>query len=165
MSNRITINPGWAIGISIAVSVSFLAGIIAAWIGESVLGFDRSPISDIMIAILLGMLIANTIQIREEIKKGFKFCATTLLRIGIMLLGIRLSLFGAGKFTLVALPFVLIAIIIGLSVVRILGKKMNLSPQLTGLIAVGTSICGATAIVATAALIKAKEAEVGYAIV
>ena len=123
MSNRITINPGWAIGISIAVSVSFLAGIIAAWIGESILGFDRSPISDIMIAILLGMLIANTIQIREEIKKGFKFCATTLLRIGIMLLGIRLSLFGAGKFTLVALPFVLIAIIIGLSVVRILGKK------------------------------------------
>ena len=164
MSYRITINPGWVIGISIAISVSFFAGIIAAWIGESILGFDRSPISDIMIAILLGMLIANTIQIREEIKKGFKFCATTLLRIGIMLLGIRLSLFGAGKFTLVALPFVLIAIIIGLSVVRILGKKMNLSPQLTGLIAVGTSICGATAIVATAPLIKAKEAEVGYAI-
>jgi uncharacterized integral membrane protein (TIGR00698 family) len=81
-----------------------------------------------------------------------------------MLLGIRLSLFGAGQFTIVALPFVIAAITIGLITVRILGRSMRLSPQLTGLIAVGTSICGATAIVATAPLIKAKEAEVSYSI-
>ena len=117
-----------------------------------------------MMAIVIGMIIANTIPLKKTIQSGLKFCASTILRVGIMFLGIRLSLFGAGQFTLVALPFVIIAITIGLITVRMLGRSMKLSPQLTGLIAVGTSICGATAIVATAPLIKAKEAEVSYAI-
>ena len=157
-------NFGWIFGLLLACSVSIIASIAAKWIGEDVLGFNRSPISDIMMAIIIGMIIANTLPLNKTIQIGLKFCATTILRIGIMFLGIRLSLFGAGKFTLVALPFVITAIAIGLITVRILGRSMRLSPQLTGLIAVGTSICGATAIVATAPLIKAKEAEVSYAI-
>ncbi|HJL92979.1 MAG TPA: putative sulfate exporter family transporter [Woeseiaceae bacterium] len=155
---------GWVMGLLLAFSVSFVASNFAEWLGEDLLGFARSPISGIMMAIIIGMIVANTFKMNPYIKGGLKFCASTILRIGIMLLGIRLSLLGAGKFTLVALPFVLTAISIGLLAVRILGRKMNLSPQLTGLIAVGTSICGATAIVATAPLIKAKEAEVGYSI-
>lgn len=157
-------NAGWLFGLLLAFSVSIIASYAAEWIGEDVLGFNRSPISDIMMAIIIGMIIANTIPLKTTIQSGLKFCASTILRIGIMFLGIRLSLFGAGKFTLVALPFVIIAITIGLITVRMLGRSMKLSPQLTGLIAVGTSICGATAIVATAPLIKAKEAEVSYAI-
>jgi uncharacterized integral membrane protein (TIGR00698 family) len=81
-----------------------------------------------------------------------------------MLLGIRLSLTGAGQYTLVALPFVIAAIAIGLITVSMLGRYMGLSRQLSGLIAVGTSICGCTAIVATAPLIKANESEVSYAV-
>jgi uncharacterized integral membrane protein (TIGR00698 family) len=95
---------------------------------------------------------------------GLRFCASTILRIGIMLLGIRLSLLGAGRFTVVALPFVLAAIAIGLLTVGLLGRYLGLSRRLSGLIAVGTSICGCTAIVATAPLIKANEAEVSYAV-
>lgn len=154
----------WYFGLILACLVSLFAGITAEWIGKNLLGFERSPISDIMMAIIIGMIIANTIPLNKKIQSGLKFCATTILRIGIMFLGIRLSLFGAGQFTLVALPFVITAIIIGLITVKVLGRSMKLSPQLTGLIAVGTSICGATAIVATAPLIKAKEAEVSYAI-
>ena len=157
-------NIGWVFGLLLASSVSIIASYSAEWIGEDVLGFNRSPISDIMMAIVIGMIIANTIPLKKTIQSGLKFCASTILRVGIMFLGIRLSLFGAGQFTLVALPFVIIAITIGLITVRMLGRSMKLSPQLTGLIAVGTSICGATAIVATAPLIKAKEAEVSYAI-
>ncbi len=117
-----------------------------------------------MMAIVIGMVLANTIAIPDTIQNGLRFCASTILRTGIMLLGIRLSLMGAGRFTLVALPFVFAAIAIGLITIRLLGQKLGLSRQLSGLIAVGTSICGCTAIVATAPLIKAKEAEVSYAI-
>ena len=151
-------------GFLLASLVSFFASISALWLGETILGFERSPISEIMMAIILGMLVANTIDLPDYFGSGLKFCTSFVLRFGIMLLGIRLSLFSAGKFTLVAIPFVLIAITLGLLVVRFLGKKMNLSLQLTGLIAIGTSICGATAIVAAAPIIKAKETEVGYAI-
>ena len=163
-SNFIPRSLGWYLGLILACFVSLLASITAEWIGEDLLGFERSPVSDIMMAIIIGMIIANTIPLKNKLEKGLKFCATSFLRIGIMLLGIRLSLFGAGQFTIVALPFVIAAITIGLITVRILGRSMRLSPQLTGLIAVGTSICGATAIVATAPLIKAKEAEVSYSI-
>ncbi len=157
-------SPGWWAGIALAVFVAVSATFAATWIGESLLGFERSPVSAIMMAIIIGMLIANTAGVPESLRSGLRFCASTILRLGVMLLGIRLSLYGAGQFTLVALPFVVAAIATGLLTVTLIGRAMGLSRQLAGLIAVGTSICGCTAIVATAPLIKANESEVSYAI-
>jgi uncharacterized integral membrane protein (TIGR00698 family) len=157
-------SPGWWSGIGLAVFVSVAAGYVADWFGVSVLGFAKSPVSAIMMAIVLGMLIANIIKLPDSIRSGLKFCTSFILKFGIILLGIRLSLTGAGQFTLVALPFVIAAIAIGLFTVGMLGRYMGLSRQLSGLIAVGTSICGCTAIVATAPLIKANESEVSYAV-
>ncbi|MGI9220711.1 MAG: YeiH family protein [Woeseiaceae bacterium] len=157
-------SPGWWAGVATAVVVSILAGYVAGWIGTSFLGFEKSPISAIMMAIILGMLLANMVKLPVEWQPGLKFCTTMILRIGIMLLGIRLSLLSAGQFTLVALPFVLAAIAVGLLTVGLIGRYMGLSRQLSGLIAVGTSICGATAIVATAPLIKANETEITYSV-
>lgn len=164
MSNIDFSNHRWWLGIALAVAVAVGAGVSAEFIGTAVLGFERSPVSDIMMAIIIGMLIANLLPLPASISGGLRFCASTVLRIGIVLLGIRLSLFGAGKFTLVALPFVAAAIAIGLTAVGMLGRTIGLSRELSGLIAVGTSICGATAIVATAPLIRARETEVSYAI-
>jgi uncharacterized integral membrane protein (TIGR00698 family) len=157
-------NPHWWAGIALAVAVSFSAGFAAEWLGESLLGFDKSPISPIVMAIVIGMMVANSVTVPDRVADGLRFCTTAILRVGIMLLGIRLSLLGAGRFTLVALPFVIVAITIGLTIVGLLGRSLGLSRQLSGLIAVGTSICGCTAIVATAPLIKANEAEVSYSI-
>ena len=156
--------PGYGAGVILAAAVAVVATFAADWLGESLMGFEKSPISSIMMAIILGMLIANAIRLPETMQGGLKFCTSTILRLGIMLLGIRLSLFGAGQFTLVALPFVIAAIAAGLLVVGLLGRYLGLSRQLSGLIAIGTSICGCTAIVATAPLIKASESEVSYAI-
>jgi len=166
-TNHVTENAksaGWWMGVGLAVFVSVAAGYVANWFGVTVLGFAKSPVSAIMMAIVLGMLIANIVKIPESIQSGLKFCTSFVLKIGIMLLGIRLSLTGAGQFTLVALPFVIAAIAIGLFTVGLLGRYMGLSRQLSGLIAVGTSICGCTAIVATAPLIRANESEVSYAV-
>ena len=164
MTNLQARSPHWWAGVGLAVAVSLAAGISAKWLGETVLGFERSPISSIVMAIVIGMIVANSISVPRPVTEGIRFCASTILRIGIMLLGIRLSLLGAGRFTLVALPFVIVAITIGLTIVGLLGRSLGLSRQLTGLIAVGTSICGCTAVVATAPLIKANEAEVSYSI-
>lgn len=154
----------WWAGIALAVGVSVAAGYVATWFGESVLGFERSPVSAIMMAIILGMLIANIVKLPDGMAPGLKFCSSTIMRVGIMLLGIRLSLMGAGRFTLVAMPFVIVAISVGLVTVGLVGRYLNLTKWLTGLIAVGTSICGVTAIVAIAPLIKAKEPGISYAV-
>ena len=155
---------GWWAGIALAIGVSVAAGYAASWVGTSLLGFAKSPISAIMMAIVLGMIVANTIKLPAGWQPGLKFCTSVILKVGIMLLGIRLSLLSAGQFTLVALPFVIAAIAAGLLTVGLIGKYMGLSKQLSGLIAVGTSICGCTAIVAVAPLIKANESEVSYSI-
>lgn len=154
----------WWLGLALAVAVALLAGYSAEWIGESVFGLARSPVSAIMLAIILGMILSNSLNLAPLAAEGLKFCSTTVLRIGIALLGIRLSLLSAGKFTLVALPFVVLAIAAGMTVVGYLGRRLELSRRLGGLIAIGTSICGASAIVATAPLIRARESEVSYAI-
>ncbi len=163
-AGKSTAGAQWLAGVALAVAVAWAAGIAAVFLGESLLGFERSPISDIMMAIIIGIVVANVLRLPEGVRGGLKFCASTVLRLGIMLLGIRLSLLGAGRFTLVALPFVVAAIAIGLTTVRFLGQRLGLSRELSGLIAVGTSICGCTAIVATAPLIRAREAEVSYAV-
>lgn len=154
----------WWLGVALAAVVAVLASYSADWIGESVFGLSKSPLSAIMLAIILGMILSNSLNLAPIASHGLKFCSTTILRVGIMLLGIRLSLLSAGKFTLVALPFVLLAIAAGMTVVVSLGRRLGLTRRLGGLIAIGTSICGASAIVATAPLIRAKESEVSYAI-
>lgn len=151
-------------GLALAALVAVAATFSAQWIAQSLLGVAGTPISPIVLAIVLGMLISNVSTRAEAGTPGLRFASTTILRLGIVLLGFRLSLLAAGKFTLAALPFVVMAVAAGVGIVRLLGPRLGLSRTLAGLIAAGTSICGATAIVATAPLIRAKQAEVGYAI-
>lgn len=151
-------------GVALAVAVAIASGHAADYLGVSLLGFQKSPISAIMMAIVIGMVVGNLVSLPRSVLSGVRFSATTVLRVGIMLLGIRLSLTSAGASALMALPFVLVAIAVALTTVGLLGRSMGLSRRLSGLIAVGTSICGATAIVATAPLMEADETEVSYAV-
>ena len=151
-------------GLALAVFIAVVAILSADWLGEFLFGLSKSPVSPILLAILIGIAIANSFRLPERVRPGLQLCSTTILQIGIMLLGIRLSLLSAGKFTLIALPFVVLVIALALFLVSKLSRRLGLSRQLGGLIAIGTSICGATAIVATAPLIRAKETEVSYAV-
>ena len=96
---------------------------------------------------------------------GLKFCLRQVLRPGIMLLGLRLSLAAVGQIGLVGLPVIVGCIAVGArrwspGSTRALG----LPRRLGSLIAVGTSICGVSAIVATGPVIDAEEDEVSYAV-
>src|SRR5205823_10509226 len=83
---------------------------------------------------------------------------------GIVLLGLRLSLGAVGLYGLAALPVIVACIATAVVVVTWLGRALGLPRRLGALIAVGTSICGVSAIVATAAAIRAEDEEVSYAV-
>lgn len=151
-------------GLSLAALVAASGGAVAEWIGLGLLGFERSPVSGIMVAILLGMILRNVLGLPEVYQRGLRLCLKRILRIGIALLGIRLSLGAAGAIGLVGLPVVLVCIGAALVLVTRLGSWLGLPPRLGSLIAVGTSICGATAIVATGGVIKAEDDEIAYAV-
>ena len=151
-------------GLLLALVLAFAGQYLSELIGIDLMGLPKSPISAIMMAILLGILIRNTIKLPVALQPGIRFGLVRVLRIGIVLLGIRLSLSEAGAIGLQALPVIIGAVAAALIIVTFLAKRMGLSGKLGTLIAVGTSICGATAIVATAPTIAAKDDEVSYAV-
>ncbi|MCF3942900.1 YeiH family protein [Oceanobacillus alkalisoli] len=125
---------------------------------------SETPISGIFVAIILGIIIRNSIDLSEIFTKGISFSMKYILRAGIILLGLRLSLMEALKLGAFGIPLIVACISVGLFVTLFLANKMNQSMRLATLIASGTSICGVTAIMATSPVIKAKENEISYAV-
>lgn len=151
-------------GLLLALVLAFAGQYLSDFIGIDLMGLPKSPISAIMMAIILGILIRNTITLPATLQPGIRFGLVRVLRLGIVLLGIRLSLGEAGAIGLQALPVIIGAVAAALLVVTYLARKLGLSGKLGTLIAVGTSVCGATAIVATAPTIAAKDDEVSYSV-
>ncbi|MFD1864623.1 YeiH family protein [Planococcus chinensis] len=125
---------------------------------------SSSPISAIFVAILLGIIIRNTVGLPELFLSGIGFAVKYALRAGIILLGLRLSLTEALKLGAWGLPLIIACISVGLFVTLYFTAKLKQSSRLGTLIATGTGICGITAIMATAPVIKAKEDEISYAV-
>lgn len=154
---------------ALAAFIVMLAGFwLADAIGQQILAAQgltgSSPLSGVPVAIVLGLLLRNTLPLPASINPGLKFATTTILRAGIVLVGIRLSVFDVVKLGIAGLPVVLAAIATGLIFVTWFNRKLGLPPRLGTLIAAGTSICGVTAIVSTAPAIDADEREVAYAV-
>lgn len=114
-------------------------------------------------AILIGLVIANTIGIPEVFRPGlatYEFW----LKAGIVLLGARFLLGDVLKLGGVSLVLVAIEILVSLSFMTFLGRAFGLKPKLTTLLAVGSSICGVSAIIATQGAIDADEEDSSFAI-
>ncbi len=129
-----------------------------------IFGTPKSPISTVLIAILLGILMGNAFTPRPGMMVGLDFTQQYILKLGIICLGIRLSFEEFIKFGSIAIPLIIVCIIGVLILIKLLIKKVSISSKMSYLIAIGTSVCGATAIVATAPVINAKKTEIAYAI-
>jgi uncharacterized integral membrane protein (TIGR00698 family) len=156
-------------GLLAAVAVMFLGLAVAEALGRALLAArgiagGTSPISGVPVAILFGLLLRNVFRLPPALAPGLRFCTTTVLRAGIVLVGIKLSLFEMLRLGLAGIPVVVAAIAAGLVFVPWLNRRLGLPVRLGSLIAAGTSICGVTAIVSTAPTIEADESEVAYAV-
>ena len=154
----------------------FIPGIILAFvlytlsqgfnniIGIELLGYNKSPISTAMIAIILGIFFGNAFEIRDGFQQGLDFTREYILKLGIIFLGIQLKPFEFLEFGKVAIPLIIICIVSVLIVIKLLIKKLKIPTRMAYLISIGSTVCGTTAIMATAPVIKANKSEVSYAI-
>jgi len=124
----------------------------------------KSPVSAIMMAIVFGIIVKNTVGVPQGSRIGINFSLKKLLRLGIILMGIRLSIFDVIRIGAFSTGIVVACISAGIFLTLFITKKMGLPMRLGTLIGVGTGICGASAIVATGPAIEAKEEEVAYAV-
>jgi uncharacterized integral membrane protein (TIGR00698 family) len=151
-------------GLALALALAAVGTLLAEWIGMQLLGFNKTPLSPILVAILLGLLIRNTIGLPSVYEPGLQLALKKILRVGVALLGIRLSFTAAGAIGIVAVPIVFVCIASALLFVTWVNRALGLPSRLGTLVAVGTAICGNTAIVAMAPVIGAKDDEVSYAV-
>ena len=133
-------------------------------IGIELLGYNKSPISTAMIAILLGMFFGNIFKVRDSFQKGLDFTREYILKLGIICLGIQLKPFEFLDFGKIAIPLIIVCIVSVLIVIKLLIKKLKIPTRMAYLISIGSTVCGTTAIMATAPVIKANKSEVSYAI-
>lgn len=121
-------------------------------------------LSPLMLAVILGIGFRNSIGVAPIFEPGIKFCLKRLLKFAIVLLGAKLSLGEVQTVGLKGLLIVILSISLTFGFTFWLGKRLGVQKRLTCLIAAGTSICGASAIVATSSTIESSEEDVVYAI-
>lgn len=116
------------------------------------------------LALLLGVVTRATIGPRSWAAPGARFAAKRLLRVGVVLLGVRLQfdlLASAGP---TALLLALAAVIVCLLAMEPLGHMLRVPPGLRRTLAVGTGVCGASAIAAAAPVVGAEDDEAAMAV-
>ncbi len=152
-------------GVGLAFLLAYFGYLLSEFIGAR-MHYERgkSPISPITLAVILGLMIRNSIGVPKTYEPGLRLCIKTILRLGIVVLGLTLSLQALGKDVIAGVPVIIGCITSALLIITFLNRALGLSRRLGTLIAVGTSICGVSAIVAIAPIIEAEEDETSYAV-
>ncbi len=114
-------------------------------------------------AILIGLVISNTLAIPKIFQPGiatYEFW----LKLGIVLLGARFVLADVLKLGGISLGLVVIEITFSLALMTLLGRLFKLKPKLTSLLAIGSSVCGVSAVIAAKGAIDADDEDSSFAI-
>lgn len=155
-----TLAPGLIVVFSIAVAAWALVHVV----GRLPAPIGTLPVSMMLIAILLGLVLAGQASERPGWQPGLALARGPLLKFAVALIGLRLSLVELGEIGLMALPLVAVIVVVGLLLTYSLARLFGTNRNLSILLATGTSICGASAIAATAPGLRARAEETSYAI-
>ena len=139
-----------------------LAVAVPAWI----LGKQFEVVGGPVFAILIGMVLALLVPAEkgEPLAAGVKFTSKKVLQYAVILLGFGLNLAQIAQVGMTSLPIIVSTIATSLVVSYVLCRALNIPGKISTLIGVGSSICGGSAIAATAPVIEADDEEVAQAI-
>ena len=124
----------------------------------------HGQVSAILLAILLGILWRNLLSVGAWAEPGLDFAGRALLRTGIALIGLRLTFVLLKDVSLAAVPIVVACIVVAMVAAIVLGRLFGVAPGIRRLLAAGTAICGCTAIIAVAPLLRTRQQDVGISI-
>lgn len=137
-----------------------LAIAIPSWF----LGTAFPIVGGAVIAILAGMVLTMIIKNKGVLEPGIKFTSKKVLQWAVVLLGFGMDLNVVLETGKQSLPIIVCTITISLVVAFLLNKVVKMPSKVATLIGVGSSICGGSAIAATAPVIDADEEEVAQSI-
>lgn len=148
----------------VAYGIGFCALIAAAAFAlRSIPGV--STLSPLILSIVLGMAVHNVFGTPAAAKPGTVFAMRHILRFGVMLLGFQLTILQIGEVGLSGVAIVAISLVACFAFIIAMGRVLKVERKLTELIAAGTSICGASAVIATNTVTQASDEDTAYAVV
>ena len=120
--------------------------------------------SPMILATITGMAIHNLIGTPAACRPGVVFSLKKILRLGIILLGFQLALSQVVAVGIAGVGIILASLFATFVFTKFLGRVMGVDPKLAELIGAGTSICGASAVIATNTVTEGSDADVAYAV-
>ena len=146
--------PGVALCLAVALAAWCLVALVPALeiVGSAVL------------AILFGMALCALVKDKGAVKDGVAFTSKKVLQCAVVLLGFGLNLRKIGEVGMTSLPIILSTIATSLIVAFVMSRVLHMPGKIATLIGVGSSICGGSAIAATAPVIEADDEEIAQSI-
>ena len=156
--------PGLSLTALIALGAVLLAGLPGVKTGL----FSGLPFIKILgalgWALVLGIAWRSAVGLPWSLKAGVSYSARTVLRLGIVLLGVRLNFANLVASGVLILTLDVLIVIVGIVAVERIGKALGISKGLRLALAFGTGICGASAAVAAGSVAGASDEEVSIAV-
>ena len=146
---------------------ALIAGISTFLAGLNVAGFSFEVIGAPVFSIILGMLITAVLPklaTKEHIKSGITFTSKKILQWAVIILGFTLNIKAVLSVGGKSLPVIISTIATSLIVAWIMCKVLKVDRKVSTLVGVGSSICGGSAIAATAPVIDADDEEIAQSI-
>ena len=125
---------------------------------------DVGTFSPLILAIVIGMVFHNAIGTPSRAKAGVTFALRKILRFAIILLGLQLTAAQIAEVGATGIAVIALTLIATFLFTTWLGGLLGVGKGLTQLIAAGTSICGASAVIATNTVTNAHDEDVAYAV-
>ncbi|MRX31689.1 YeiH family protein [Aminobacter sp. MDW-2] len=120
--------------------------------------------SPMIIAIVLGIAFHNLAGTPDQAKPGVAFSMRKVLRFAIILLGLQLTASQVAEVGITGVAIIAATLVATFTFTVWLGRLIGVEQKLAELIAAGTSICGASAVIATNTVTKASDEDVAYAV-
>lgn len=121
-------------------------------------------LSPLVVAMVIGIALRNLAGPIAGSADGVAFSMRRILRFAIVLLGLQLTVAQIGDLGLGALALIVVSLISTFFAIKLAGRLLGVERGLAELIAAGTSICGASAVIATNTVTRARDEDVAYAI-
>jgi uncharacterized integral membrane protein (TIGR00698 family) len=146
-------------GVAAAAALAMVAAWIAGGLGDPL---ARNPV---LVAMLFGLLLGNILHCPERLLPGFDFTKRYLLRAAVALVGLRVTVGLLADLGIAPLVIAAIELVVVLVLLRWIAISLfKLDRDLALLIAAGTAVCGAAAILAVAALLQHRDQRPGIAV-
>jgi uncharacterized integral membrane protein (TIGR00698 family) len=151
-------------GIVLIIVLAVAGKLLSNWLQSVIaVAWIRSLASNVIIAILGGMLIGNLIPLPGFLAPGIN-SYEFFLKVGIVLMGARFLISDVARLGGIGLAIVVVEILFSIVFVSLFARLFRLPDKLGSLLSVGVGICGVSAIIGAAGSIEPKKEETGYAI-